>query len=507
MHQEKGTRFERVLEIIPGLLSWSLLLAPTVFAFILPRVSVYIIVFYSAVWLIKSLEMAYHLTGAFLQIRKNKKKDFLREAKNIKTDIDFGDIYHIVILATFREPLSVLERSIKALLDSDFPVKEKVFFVLAYEEQEGNVGTSNFLALQKMFSHTFLGFFGYMHPKNMPGEVRGKGGNISFACKKVLHETETLGIKPENTVVTTLDADNAVSRQYLAYLSYEFISHEDRRHMSFQPLPFFNNNFWKVTLLNRVAAISSSFWQMIESHRPSRLRNFSAHAQSLATLIDTDFWSVKTIVEDGHQYWRTYFRYNGNHQVIPLFTEIFQDAVQADSMGNMLRNQYKQLRRWAWGVSDIPYCVIETIKRWKSLPKFKTVINLYRLFEGHLMWATLAITITLNNRLLILLNPDFGKTVLSYNASFILGRLFLFGLGGFFILIYMSLFFAPKRKTRLKDTFMILLQWTLLPLVTIIFGAFPALDAQTRLMLGKKLEFWSTPKSDIATHIGNGPRL
>lgn len=491
---KSSDRFIRLLEIMPGLISWSLLATPVIFAFLEPQISVYIIVLYTFLWLIKSIEMAYHLVGSFLIIRKNHKKDFLMMAKQEKSDIAFEDVYHIVILATYQEPLDTLKRSVQALEESNFPSKEKVIFVLAYEERDKENGTKNFHALKKEFETSFREFHGFLHPSGIEGEVKGKGSNITYAGRKILEIITAKKMNPKNIIITTLDADNCVSKNYLSYLTYEFIRNKDRKYVSFQPLPFFNNNFWKVSLINRVTAISSSFWQMIESHRPSRLRNFSAHAQSLATLVDTDFWSVKTIVEDGHQYWRTFFRYNGRHRVVPLFTEIFQDAVQADTLFRMLINQYKQLRRWAWGVSDVPYVIVESMKNWKKLPKTKTIINIIRLMEGHIMWATLAIMITLNNRIIVFLNPDFSKSVLSYNSSFILSRLFGLALLGLFVLVYMSLLFAPKRKTRFKDSIVVLMQWLLLPIVTIIFGALPALDAQTRLMFGKKLEFWVTPK-------------
>jgi len=51
----------------------------------------------------------------------------------------------------------------------------------------------------------------------------------------------------------------------------------------------------------------------------------------------------------------------------------------------------------------------------------------------------------------------------------------------------------PKDMKWFKKLFMIL-QWAFLPITLIIFGAFPALDAQIRLILGKDLQFWNTPK-------------
>jgi len=59
-----------------------------------------------------------------------------------------------------------------------------------------------------------------------------------------------------------------------------------------------------------------------------------------------------------------------------------------------------------------------------------------------------------------------------------------------------STLLLPKRPANygLTKSLAMVLQWLVLPVSIIAFGAIPSLEAQTRLMLGKYLGFWVTPK-------------
>lgn len=67
-------------------------------------------------------------------------------------------------------------------------------------------------------------------------------------------------------------------------------------------------------------------------------------------LVEMDFWEVRTIVEDGHQYWRSHFYFGGNYEVVPLHVPIYQDAVLSGTYVKTLKAQVHALALGIWGV-------------------------------------------------------------------------------------------------------------------------------------------------------------
>ena len=67
---------------------------------------------------------------------------------------------------------------------------------------------------------------------------------------------------------------------------------------------------------------------------------------------------------------------------------------------------------------------------------------------------------------------------------------------GVFIMAAFSFTLLPPRPAgaRHLDLLIMALQWAVVPVTFVLFGALPAVDAQTRLMLGKYLGFNVTVK-------------
>ncbi len=503
-------KYYRLWEIFPGILMWATFILPIILSIYYPYVIATIVILYALYWLAKAFLMSGHLIIGYKRYKKDIGRDWLALCKGSipkkftppknKAGQAWRKIYHVVILATYKEDIEILRHSISALANSDYSTKDRVIFVLASEERDKVNAQKNAKVLKKEFGDKFKHMICTMHPANIIGEVKGKGSNITYAARQMLKYIKKEKIPYENAIVTTLDADNRVHKKYLANLTYHYLHDDDPIHKSYQPLAMFFNNIWQVPIIIRSIAVGSSFWQMIESTRPYRLRNFSAHAQSLAGLVKTDFWSVKTIVEDGHQYWRSYVAFDGNYQVVPLHVPVYQDAVLSPKgyWGTFVE-QYLQKRRWAWGCSDIPYVATNFIGN-KKLPFWHKWLQFGRLIEGHFSWATTSIILAVVGWMPSFLNPSFRNTVLAFNFPVIYSRILTFAMLGLIVTLTISLLMLPP-KPRKSLTWSVILEWVfapiMLPISNIFFSSFPAIDAQTRLLLGKSLDFRVTEKAVI----------
>lgn len=404
-------------------------------------------------------------------------------------------ITHVVIIPTYKEDKEILEETIGALTKVNFPL-DRIILILATEERDRARAEINADYLLKKFGGIFGAFHHFMHPMNLPDEIPAKGANITYSGRQITKILKEKGVDFTDVLVTTLDADNRPHPSYFANLTYHYLLEPNRSKRSYQPLSFFYNNIWEVPFTNRIVGLANSFWYLSESCEPNHLFNASVYAQSLDTLVAMDYWSRHTIVEDLHQFWRAYFHFNGDHEVIPLFIPVYQDSLQNKTYFTSLVGQYKQLRRWAWGASEIPYVIMKMWKKKRDLPFFKNVFRLSYMCYLQIMWATGPVIILFNKSIPMIINHKFSNSLFAYNLNEILGVIFTLMMIGIITSLWVTILSLPKPtgpRPRFQF-FTALLQYFLLPLVTIFYGAIPALDAQTRLMLGKRLGFSVTEK-------------
>lgn len=509
-------------EKLPGLVTWSIIILTIIFSMFMANIVAIFLIAFFLVWFVRTIGLNVRVIQGWRTMKLHESlnwpkmltqledpNDNHQQTKDLpvwhfenldrvrkKQVVRVGDLYHAIVIASYNESIDVLRPTVESVLGSNYDM-DKVIVVFAYEGRDGAQSEPAVLELAKEYKNKFKKVMAVKHPLT-EGEVRGKGGNITFAARQLQEYLEKEKLDPINVIVTTLDSDNRPHVNYLTALSYTYAVSPDPKHVSYQPVPIFTNNIWDVPAPMRVVATGNSFWNIILALRPHALRNFSSHAQSMAALIETDFWSVRTIVEDGHQFWRTYFRYDGNHEVYPIFLPIYQDAVLDKSFKKTLKMQFVQMRRWAYGASDIAY-VIE--KGWftpNKIPTFDKFAKLWRLFEGHIAWATAPIILAFAAFIPAFFNPNsFSANYLPLLAS----RIQTIAMLGIFITFFLGLKALPPRPKRYKKTrnFWIVVQWIYLPVTTIIYSSFAAIYSQTRLLFGKYMENFDVTTKAVKT--------
>jgi cellulose synthase/poly-beta-1,6-N-acetylglucosamine synthase-like glycosyltransferase len=412
-----------------------------------------------------------------------------------------SEIYNIVIVAAYNESYEVIEPTIQSLVDTTYDLSRLVV-AFAYEERGGADIEATAKKLNKKFAHHFKDFVLVKHPRDLPNEVVGKGGNITFAGKHMQKWCEERDIEFKNVLMTTLDSDNRPHAAYFDYATYEYIVNEDRKHLAYQPIALFLNNIWDVPAPMRVLATGNTFWNIISSMRPHIMRNFASHSQPMDALVEMGFWSTRTVVEDGHQFWRSYFYFNGNYSVHPLYIPIYQDAVLDNTYAKTFKAQFIQLRRWMYGASDIPFVASHIFSRKRTVPFWPGFVWFIRGLDGYVTAASVSIIVAVGGWIPLLINSQAYRDVVAHQLPDTISLFQRVALIGIIVLVFLSFKLLPPRPERYKRTRTLgmLLQWVLMPLTAIGFLSFAALNAQARLALGKYLvKFDVTNKATVAS--------
>jgi len=432
-------------------------------------------------------------------------RNLLKIATNRKQYFSPAEVINAVIVPFVKEGPEVLEPTVESILRSHYDFKNNMILIFAYEGRAGKSAKDLAQHLVKKYGSKFYAAFAVEHPAGLPDELIGKGGNINCAGRELQKYLEERHIDPDKVIVTTLDADNRPDPSYFAYVAYEYIMSADRRrHLAFQPVSLYMNNIWDVPAAQRVLAVGNSFWTIINSQRQHMLRNFSSHSQGMGSLLDTNFWSARTIVEDGHQYWRSYFAYDGDYDVIPVYVPIYQDAVLSYTYWKTTKAQFVQLRRWAYGASDIAYVATKGLRKDSNVPFWGFMARFWRLIDSHVSWATASIIIGFGAWAPLFLNRESNHSIIAHELPLIASQLQQIALIGLFITVFLTFKMLPPRPARYKahrNLFM-LLQWVIMPITSICYGSAAAFNSQTRLLLGKYLDKFDVTEKAVITSQG-----
>lgn len=298
-------------------------------------------------------------------------------------------------------------------------------------------------------------------------------------------------LDPAHTFVSTIDTDTKVEKRFFSIITQTFLETDYRDQAIYQFMPVYSNNWREGRFFSRIIGIGTTMWQLFESQNPEFYRNFAVYGQSLRCLHKADYWSKTSIVEDGLQYWKSYFGWHGEFRIVNTPAICEMDLVDEKNLYRTVRSQYKQLRRWSWGCSDIEY-VIPAFIADKKIPKIEKVRKTIYLIYNHLFWSGGPFMLFFIGYVPgVFYSVDHSLAVFTVPIATSLIFTILFATVVFPSILSLHIM-GKYSKFRVRDYFYNTIQWIAVPILTLTLFSIPAIESQVRLFFGKRIDDFDT---------------
>jgi hypothetical protein len=480
----------RILEVLPPVVAWVVLTSPGWAAVVAPELLGYFLIAFSAYWLWRSCEFAIGLLIGLARLYGSQRRDWHTDGGAL---VGYSRMHHLVIVPTYKEGDEILSETLDCIARQTVPA-ERIAVVLAFEERDAQA-PARAARLSERFAHRFGEWLVTMHP-DMPGEVKGKSSNLAWAARRAQDELMATGrLDPRNLLVTVCDADSRVDRQYLAALAYEVLAHPNGRLCIYQPAILFYANYTHLALPLRAVSSVFSLYSLARLAAWHRLVPQSTYSLSWWVARRVGFWDVDVVPEDSHMFFKVWLHLGKRVRARAIFLPVYADAAEGVTLWRSAASTYQQIRRWAWGVSDVPYLTLRTLRA-QHIPWYIRVMRLGWYVEEHLLWPSHWFLLTLGGLLPPLLNQVWARSPLGTWQTAAFSTLLGLSLPALVLAIVADIVIKWRSDPRHDPRVLLssLPGFAILPLTGLALVALPAVDAHTRLLFGRTLAYQVTEK-------------
>jgi cellulose synthase/poly-beta-1,6-N-acetylglucosamine synthase-like glycosyltransferase len=477
------TRSDLLPKVI-GLGTWGLITFPLWGAIVAPFTLAWLVLLFNAYWLVRSSMLGIGSVVSFIRLRRSERTDWLGAARVVR---GFDEIHHVVVIPTYKENDAVLAETLDYLVQQDFP-RERVAVVLAFEARDAGSGprAGRLLAWYRAHFGQMWALFHLLQP----GEMAGKSSNLAWAVPRVRSLLMRRGIDPNRVLVTVCDADSRLHAKYLSALSYDHLTDPGRADRLYQPALLFHANLNRLPPPLRATSSVYSAWSLARLAVGSRLVLQSTYSLPLELCHRVGYWDPDIIPEDSRICFKVLQHVGEQARVRPIYLPVLADAAEGETPWGTVVAHYQQIRRWAWGASDVPFVLRGLVGKDGTRSPLGPVIGFV---EDHLTWPTHWFLITLGTKALPFLAPAIVAS--PEGATLVWAAGVLLSLCLPFLVVAATIDLILRGGPR--DLFEYsgeLIGWALMPVITLILTSLPALDAHTRLLLGRSLGYKPTPK-------------
>ena len=153
----------RLFEAAPGLLTWILLLAPAWIPIIFPWPGAFfvagVVLLFDIYWLLRSGTVITGVYNTLAHMRRDMRKDWLALCREpVKPgEEDPLQYIHLCVIPTYTEPYHVLERTVQAIVEANYPPELKMIGIITRETDKP--GWENVARLKEKFGGQVRGFY------------------------------------------------------------------------------------------------------------------------------------------------------------------------------------------------------------------------------------------------------------------------------------------------------------------------------------------------------------
>ena len=411
---------------------------------------------------------------------------------------DPRSLIHLVVLPVANEGLGVIQPTLDALLNVQFP-HDRLVVCLSFEARCKTWTDQAISDLVDHYRDQFGMLLGLRHPDGLPGEARVKGANISWAAKQARSALHATGVSDRNVVVSAFDCDTRASPEYFSVLAWTFLTDPNRHINCYQPVLLFHNNIWEVPAVSRLVGHCASMWNMGDLTRHGKTQIFASHAIGMEALVHVDYWAINIVPDDSRQYWRLYYGSNGRSVTKPMHIPLYMDSVQHQGYLTTLVEQYLQIRRWSYGVIDLAYIMTQNRLN-PQIPLARRLTQTARQLSSFHKRAATPILLLITGHILGVLQVGSSDTVLTHLTSSVQFWTGIASLVSVAIGVVVSFVLLPRRPPGYSapTLFRFGAEWLLLPIVLPVFFALPALEVHLRIVIRRYIGFRVTVKGQRA---------
>jgi len=243
-------KLDRFLMFLPGFTTWTMLLMPIWLGLLWPKAASFMLTFFAIYWVYMSVKYAIGLYKGFKRYKietntnwhgKCKALNFKDLPNKQQLPDKLENLHHIILIPTVKESFDIMEATFQSIINQTIPA-ENITIVIGTEIVGKEIVKKTIKNAKKKWGKELPRILHYFHPKGIAEEIVGVASpNRTWAAKHAVAQLKKENIPLEHFIFTTFDADTVLHKEFLARITYAYLTDAKRFNKFFQTNVFFFN--------------------------------------------------------------------------------------------------------------------------------------------------------------------------------------------------------------------------------------------------------------------------